>query len=542
MKSKKNLENSLKNKIVENEKKLTNLMGKTLYGKNKIQDNEENKENKPNNYNKDKPGRRKYSTLTDSRTNNETVAGTIDESLYMKETLKKKNTVNNYRKNTKNKPNLYYAMKTNKNNELIDMYTCSSTLTNHYSFISKNKFKSKNNSKNKITNNNNKKNNKSNNRLKKDSTSKIVSKDKINNNSIKNKKNDKNDKKGNKSFTEANKLEQPPRLSMRNSMDLSYMLERFQDHQKKKVENLEKLKKQIEAKEKEEYTYHPHICQRTKNLTKEIKDDFITRQKLYNDLKNNNTNKLKETLLKDEQEKINKNNYLLQKKCKENSSMMSGLNNSFMSEFSCVRSMAEIDSSISKLFEWENRRKEKLIKRQSEKNIEIEKNKHIPQINKRSNSLAARNRNRKRGNIYERLSKEDDLVVEKKKILKELLTPTFKPSLNLTFRKTEDYEFDEKNNNNKYKKNSLNEGHTIIRIIVNRNNNIKPKIENYEESIVKEEDEKIEDEKIEDEKMEIEKIEDDYITNMFRRTIIKNISKKLRNKSFEKRKSKGYYI
>lgn len=53
---------------------------------------------------------------------------------------------------------------------------------------------------------------------------------------------------------------------------------------------------------------------------------------------------------------------------------------------------------------------------------------------------------------------------------------------------------------------------------------------------------KIEDEKIEDEKMEIEKIEDDYITNMFRRTIIKNISKKLRNKSFEKRKSKGYYI
>ena len=514
-------------------------MGKTLYGKNKIHDNEDNKENKPNNYNKDKPGRRKYSTLSESRTNNETVAGTIDESLYMKETLKKKNTVNNYRKNTKNKPNLYYPMKTNKNNELIDMYTCSSTLTNHYSFISKNKFKTKNNSKNKITSNNNKNNNKRKNKLKKDSTSKIVSKDKKNNNSIKNKK---NDKKGNKSFTESNKIEQPPRLSMKNSMDLSYMLERFQDHQKKKVENLEKLKKQIEAKEKEEFTYHPHICQGTKNLTKEIKDDFITRQKLFNDLKNNNTNKLKETLLKDEQEKINKNNYLLQRKCKENSSMASGLNNSFMSEFSCARSMAEIDSSISKLFEWENRRKAKLIKRQSEKNIEIESNKHIPQINKRSNSLAARNRNRKRKSVYERLSKEDDVVVEKKKILKELLTPTFKPNLNLTFRKTEDYEFDEKCNNNKYKRNSLNEGHSIIRIIVNRNHNIKPKIENYEESIVEEENEKIEDEKIDYEKIEDEKIEDDYITNMFRRTIINNISKKLRNKSFEKRKSKGYYI
>lgn len=539
MKSKKNLENSLKNKIVENEKKLKNLMGKTLYGKNKIHDNEDNKENKPNNYNKEKPGRRKYSTLTEARTNNETVAGTIDESLYMKETLKKKNTVNNYRKSTKNKPNLYYQMKTNKNNELIDMYTCSSTLTNHYSFISKNKFKTKNNSKNKITNNNNKNNNKSKNKLKKDTNSKIVSKDKKNNNSIKNKKNDKN---GNKSFNEVNKIEQPPRLSMKNSMDLSYMLERFQDHQKKKVENLEKLKKKIEAKEKEEFTYQPHICQRTKNLTKELKDDFITRQKLYNDLKNNNTNKLKETLLKDEQEKINKNNYLLQKKFKENSSMASGLNNSFMSEFSCARSMAEIDSSISKLYEWENRRKAKLIKRQSEKNIEIESNKHIPQINKRSNSLAARNRNRKRKSVYERLSKEDDVVVEKKKILKELLTPTFKPNLNLTFRKTEDYEFDEKCNNNKYKRNSLNEGHSIIRIIVNRNHNIKPKIENYEESIVEEENEKIEDEKIDYEKIEDEKIEDDYITNMFRRTIINNISKKLRNKSFEKRKSKGYYI
>jgi len=539
MKSKKNLENSLKNKIVENEKKLKNLMGKTLYGKNKIHDNEDNKENKPNNYNKEKPGRRKYSTLTEARTNNETVAGTIDESLYMKETLKKKNTVNNYRKSTKNKPNLYYPMKTNKNNELIDMYTCSSALTNHYSFISKNKFKTKNNSKNKITNNNNKNNNKSKNKLKKDTNSKIVSKDKKNNNSIKNKKNDKN---GNKSFNEVNKIEQPPRLSMKNSMDLSYMLERFQDHQKKKVENLEKLKKKIEAKEKEEFTYQPHICQRTKNLTKELKDDFITRQKLFNDLKNNNTNKLKETLLKDEQEKINKNNYLLQKKFKENSSMASGLNNSFMSEFSCARSMAEIDSSISKLYEWENRRKAKLIKRQSEKNIEIESNKHIPQINKRSNSLAARNRNRKRKSVYERLSKEDDVVVEKKKILKELLTPTFKPNLNLTFRKTEDYEFDEKCNNNKYKRNSLNEGLSIIRIIVNRNHNIKPKIENYEESIVEEENEKIEDEKIDYEKIEDEKIEDDYITNMFRRTIINNISKKLRNKSFEKRKSKGYYI
>ena len=540
MKPKKNIEHSLKNKIVENEKKLKNLMGKTLYGKNKIQDNEDNKENKPCNCNKEKPGRRKYSTLTEARTNNETVAGTIDESLYMKETLKKKNTVNNnnYRKNTKNKPNIYYPMKNDKNNELIDMYSCSSTLTNHYSFISKNKFKTKNNSKNKISNNNNKKNNKSSNRLKKDSTSKIVSKDKKNNNSIKNKKNDKN---GNKTFTEINKLEQPPRLSTRNSMDLSYMLERFQDHQKKKIENLEKLKKKIEEKEKEEFTYHPHISQRTKNLTKELKDDFITRQKLYNDLKNNNTNKLKETLLKDEQEKINKNNYLLQRKCKENSSMGSGLNNSFMSEFSCARSMAEIDSSISKLFEWENRRKEKLIKRQSEKNIEIEKNKHIPQINKRSNSLAARNKNRKRESVYERLSKEDDVVVEKKKILKELLTPTFKPNLNLTFRKTEDYEFDEKNNN-KYKRNSINEGQTIIRIFVNRNNNIKPKIENYEESIVEEENEKIEDEKIDAQKIENDLIEDDYITNMFRRTIINNISKKLKNKSFEKRNSKGYNI
>jgi hypothetical protein len=319
------------------------------------------------------------------------------------------------------------------------------------------------------------------------------------------------------------------------------MLGRFQDQQKKKIENLEILKKKIEEKEKEEFTYHPHISQRTKNLTKELEDDFITTQKLYNDLKNNNTNKLKETLLKDEQEKINKNNYLLQRKCKENSSMGSGLNNSFMSEFSCARSMAEIDSSISKLFEWENRRKEKLIKRQSEKNIEIEKNKHIPQINKRSNSLAARNKNRKRESVYERLSKEDDVVVEKKKILKELLTPTFKPNLNLTFRKTEDYEFDEKNNN-KYKRNSVNEGQTIIRIFVNRNNNIKPKIENYEESIVEEENEKIEDEKIDAQIIENDLIEDDYITNMFRRTIINNISKKLKNKSFEKRNSKGYNI
>ena len=262
--------------------------------------------------------------------------------------------------------------------------------------------------------------------------------------------------------------------SVRISININHMLERFQEDQHKKQEKLEKLKKLRETKEREEYTYRPKLCPKTKLILKNIKDDFITRQNNFFVAKNKKEKKLKEILLKNERDEINKTNFILQKKLKENSSTGSGLNNSFLSEISCTKSIADIDNSISKLFEWENKRKEKIYKKKIEIKRELDKNKHIPKINKRSKSLVFNEKNSKKESIFERLYKDDGIVKEKKKILADLLKPSFTPNLNLTYRQYDEYENSLKNitnNNCKIKNIEL-----IGKIYVNRNNNIKPKI------------------------------------------------------------------
>ena len=184
--------------------------------------------------------------------------------------------------------------------------------------------------------------------------------------------------------------------------------------------------------------------------------------------------------------------------------------------------MAEIDSNITRLYEWDNKRKEKIKKMQKEKSNEIEKNKHIPRINKKSKNMVNRNRiKNKKENIFIRLSKEDDFVVEKKRILAELLSPTFKPNINLTFRRFDDDVFEEKKKRNqKFKKSNLNNKDNkedFIRITVNRNNNIKPKtIKTNVENIIEKEN---------------EKLENDEVSNIFRKIIINNMNNKIRNKS-----------
>ena len=191
--------------------------------------------------------------------------------------------------------------------------------------------------------------------------------------------------------------------------------------------------------------------------------------------------------------------------------------------------MAEIDSNVTKLFEWDKKRKEKIKNLQKEKSYEIEKNKHIPQINKKSRNMVNRNKNKKE-NIFVRLSKEDDFVKEKKKILEELLSPNFKPNINLTFRKFDNNIFEEKKERNqKYKRNNIinkdnkddkdnkDNKEDFIRITVNRNNNIKPKtIKANVENIIEKEN---------------ENIENDEVCNIFRKMIINNMNNKVRNKS-----------
>ena len=168
------------------------------------------------------------------------------------------------------------------------------------------------------------------------------------------------------------------------------------------------------------------------------------------------------------------------------------------------------------------KKEEKIKKMQKEKSYEIEKNKHIPKINKKSKNMVNRNRiNNKKENIFIRLSKEDDFVAEKKKILVELLSPTFIPNINLTFRRFDDDVYEEKKKRNqKFKKRNINNKYNkedCIRITVNRNNNIKPKTNKTNvENIIEKEN---------------EKLENDEVSNIFRKLIINNMNNKFRNKS-----------
>jgi len=195
--------------------------------------------------------------------------------------------------------------------------------------------------------------------------------------------------------------------------------------------------------------------------------------------------------------------------------------------------MVEIDQSISKLLEWENKRKEKIIKKQKEKNNELEKIKHVPQIDKKSKSIAKRKNKNKKENIFDRLAKEDDILKEKRKILEELYTPSFKPNLNLTYRKIDEEEIIEERNNKKKrntfydyskrsninisKRNSENDIEINSRITVNRNNNIKPKEAKTCDEILEKE------EKYEN--------EGENAFNILRKMIINNMNKRVKNKS-----------
>ena len=321
--------------------------------------------------------------------------------------------------------------------------------------------------------------------------------------------------------------------SLKSSVSIKYMLERFDERERQKKEKIEKLKKLKEEEEKKYYTHIPKICKKTEELTKKIKDDFLTRQKIYNEKKNINEKKLKENILKNEQEKINKNNFILQKKIKENASVGDNINTSFISDISsCNRSMVEIEHSISKLFEWDNKRKEKIIKKQKDISFEIEKNKHIPDINKKSKSMVNKDKNRNKSeSIFDRLSKEDDYIKAKKMILEELYMPTFKPNINLTFR---NFVNDKNIIKRKYKRTSNNHSRRIKtnysrssvnlsktnssdslefcgKITVNRNLNIKPKISKNEKEIIEKGNKNMENEEIFDE---------------FRKKIISNLNKK----------------
>ena len=509
------MDSCLKNKILINDEKIHKLFDKNKEINNKTQDNLDNKENKSYIGNRKKGRKYEISFLTEIIPNQEDSSNSFisknnNKSNIINQIKKKNNTIINQKRYKKNNDRLYNPLKSLENSEILNLYNYTITLNNNFKNITSKKEKQIN------------KNKKNNQNFILPKGSKIISN---------------NDKKQNNndyiSYTIDINNMNLLNSSTRNSVKISNMLERFDENQRKKKEKIELLKKQKEDEEKRYNTNKPKICKKTKRMSQQIKDDFLTRQKKFNEIKNKKKKELKENLLKNEQEKINKSNFLLQKKSREYASV-GNLNTSFISEISCcTHSMVEIDQSISKLLEWENKRKEKIIKKQKEKNNELEKIKHVPQIDKKSKSIAKRKNKNKKENIFDRLAKEDDIVKEKRKILEELYTPSFKPNLNLTYRKIDEEEIIEERNNKKKrntfydyskraninisKRNSENDIEINSRITVNRNNNIKPKEAKTCDEILEKE------EKYEN--------EGENAFNILRKMIINNMNKRVKNKS-----------
>jgi hypothetical protein len=85
---------------------------------------------------------------------------------------------------------------------------------------------------------------------------------------------------------------------------------RLEEDQKKRNENLENLKNELENNERQVCTYKPEMCKGSKKYNEAITNDFFERQKKYTEKINEKDEKLKEILKKREEDEIKENNIL----------------------------------------------------------------------------------------------------------------------------------------------------------------------------------------------------------------------------------------
>ena len=305
-------------------------------------------------------------------------------------------------------------------------------------------------------------------------------------------------------------------IKPKQNINLNKMFERFEDNERKKKEKIEKLKREKEEKELEQCFYKPLLNKKSLDISKKIKDDFLTRQKNYNQKAKEKERKI----IRDLSQKKDKK-YFSIKKNKETSSILSDfLNSSLKSELgSDDQKTVNVNDTINKLYEWEQRRKEKIEKKREEKECEKEDSgDHIPTIGKRSSSLANRRKVKKEynDNIFERLYKEDDILKEKRELMVQLTKPSFEPNLNLA---------------RKYKFEDLTEEKYINDITHYYNNEFVNEIITYMNKNFMSTDDKISN----------KDLQDDEIKQLYRKAIIDKMRKNFRMKSEEKRKAKKYH-
>ena len=233
-------------------------------------------------------------------------------------------------------------------------------------------------------------------------------------------------------------METPVKKKNQATVDVDEMIERFEKDIKNRNKKIEKKREEIKVNEKKLYTYKPVLNKQSKKYESSNNESFLERQKKYDEKMKKKEEKYKEDLKKSQQEKLYKDSYLSKKHNKKENEGETKANNK-----------ENIDKMIKSLYDWENQRKKKIENKQKEKSGAAEtKFDYMPKINKRSNSMVKKNKNRKmEPDVFSRLSKEDKMLKEKRQILMELYTPSFKPNVITKKERKKKKEINENNNN-----------------------------------------------------------------------------------------------
>ena len=268
-------------------------------------------------------------------------------------------------------------------------------------------------------------------KMKNNKTQKVYSKEQINtvvnrlyNNNNKSKKKSKREVEKETSTIDfsikTDSMETPVKNKNQVTVNVDDMIERFEKDIKNRNKKLKKKLEEKKENEKKLYTYKPVLNKKNKKLEPSDKEGFLERQKKYEEKMKEKEEKYIENLRKNEQEKLRNNSFVARKHKKKENEGETKANNK-----------ENIDKMIKSFYDWENERKKKLETKKKEKSdvAEVEFD-YMPKINKRSNSMAKKNKNRKKEqDVFSRLSNEDKIQKEKRQILIELYTPSFKPNI-----------------------------------------------------------------------------------------------------------------
>jgi len=187
----------------------------------------------------------------------------------------------------------------------------------------------------------------------------------------------------------------------------SSIYKRFLEEDKKQKEKLAKLKKNKEEQENKKYLYKPKINKKSLELTSKNKEDFYTRQKKLMEQQKQKEAKLREKYKKKEKDEINKNNILL-------------THNLSIKEGNKKNRHKSIDETINKLYEWDMKRKEKIITKIINKEKKLENDIY----NNQEKYKIKVNRNK----VIKRLYNIDIAKrKERQEILNQIYTPSFQP-------------------------------------------------------------------------------------------------------------------